>query len=350
MDSPGHAGEHWPKRVALAKRSVLEQLTGAAESPAHTAQENFMAPLAGALGRHAVLQLNLPCKDMPPRGSPAAIFFSLESSLQMQAKDFADFHEAALEADEIRHSLLLFIIAHLRSNKEENGVKAWTLGGPGECAMQTPGYPIVLGNLSKAQCHSFAEEMSGKDYHGVMGADDAALWFAERAQQLGAEFSEEVPQLIQALPKIPLVPSVPGFPRQLTLNEFRLFRVWTISFMNEAVPYDPIPSEEASMADLKSKRHWLWTLENRPVSIAAIGRRTRRTASINSVYTPPEHRNQGFGAAVTAIVARQIVSERRIACLYTDVRNAASNRCYAKLGFEAYCRSRLLIRSRQQRS
>lgn len=142
----------------------------------------------------------------------------------MQAKDFADFHEPALEADEIRHSLLLYIIAHLRS-EEGNGIRAWTLGGPGECAMRTPGYPIVLGNLSRAQCHSFAEAMSSEDYNGVMGSGHTALWFAEKAQQLGAEFSEEIPQLIRALPKIPLVPSVPGFPRQLTLNELRLFRV-----------------------------------------------------------------------------------------------------------------------------
>jgi GNAT superfamily N-acetyltransferase len=268
----------------------------------------------------------------------------------MQATDFADFHEPALEADEIRHSLLLHIIAHLRSQKHADGVKAWTLGGPGECAMQTPGYPIVLGNLSKAQCQRFAEALSGEDYHGVMGSGDTALWFAERAHQLGAEFSQEIPQLIQALPKIPLVPCVPGFPRQLTLNDLRLFRVWTISFMNEAVPSDPIPSEDASLADLQSKRHWIWTLENRPVSIAGICRRTRRTASINAVYTPPAHRNKGYGAAVTAIVARQIFSEKRIACLYADLRNPASNQCYAKLGFEAYCRSSVLIRLKQERS
>ena len=98
---------------------------------------------------------------------------------------------------------------------------------PGACAAQTPGYPIVLGNLSKAECHAFAEAMIEADYPGVVGAGDTALWFAERARQLGVEFSEEIPQQIQALWTPRQVPSVPGFPRQLSPKDFGLFRAWS---------------------------------------------------------------------------------------------------------------------------
>jgi hypothetical protein len=69
----------------------------------------------------------------------------------MQRLDFAAFHEAALEADEIRHSHLLSIIGRLGAHPREGEIKTWTLGGPGACSAQTPGYPIVLGNLSKAE-------------------------------------------------------------------------------------------------------------------------------------------------------------------------------------------------------
>ncbi len=267
----------------------------------------------------------------------------------MQPSDFASFHEATLEADEIRHSLLLSVIGRLRGHSHEGEIKTWTLGGPGACAAQTPGYPIILGNLSKAECHAFAEALNQEHYPGVVGTDDTALWFAERARQLGVEFPEQIPQQIRALRMICQVPCVPGFPRQLSPKDFRLFRAWIHAFIREAVPSDPVPSDDALMNDLRSRRYWLWVYEDKPVSMAAIARRTRTAAFINSVCTPFEHRNRGFGAAVTAIVAREIFHEgRSAACLYTDLRNPSSNRCYAKLGFLPVCKSWLVIRSKKQ--
>ncbi len=265
----------------------------------------------------------------------------------MQPLDFAAFHEAALEADEIKHSLLLNIIGHMRSHPGLSGIKAWTLGQPGECAMQTPGYPIVLGNLSMTQCVSLAEMTREIDYPGVVGPGKTALCFAERAAGLGVEFCERIPQQIQLLRIAPQVPSVPGLMRLLGPKDFNIFRAWTNAFIREAIPSDPVPTGDALQDALRSRRHWLWILENRPVSMAAISRRNRTAASINSVYTPPECRNRGFGAAVTAVVARQIFAEgRNAAYLYTDLRNPASNRCYAKLGFRPVCESWLIIRPR----
>ena len=267
----------------------------------------------------------------------------------MQPSDFAAFHEAALEADEIRHSLLLSIIGRLRANPNQGRIKTWTLGGPGACAAQTLGYPIILGNLSRAECRAFAEATSEAEYPGVVGNDDTALWFAERAFHLGVEFVEKVPQEIRALWMPRQVPSASGFPRQVSPKDFRLFRAWIHAFIREAIPSDPVPSDEALMDDLRSGRHWLWIFEDKPVSMAAITRRTRTIAFVKSVYTPPEHRNRGFGAAITAIVSREIFDEgRRAACLYTDLRNPASNRCYAKLGFVTVCKSWLVIRSKKE--
>jgi hypothetical protein len=81
----------------------------------------------------------------------------------MPPSDFAVFHEAALEADEIRNSLLLSIIGHLRTHRRQGEIKTWTLGGPRTCAAQTLGHPIALGDLSRAECHAFAEAMGKSD-------------------------------------------------------------------------------------------------------------------------------------------------------------------------------------------
>ena len=267
----------------------------------------------------------------------------------MDALEFAAFHEAALECDEIRNNILLSILARLRTLPEGSGIKFWTLGGPGACAAQTPGYPVVLGNLAKVECQKLAEMLNGTDYPGVVGADETALWFAGRARECGAEFTGEVPQDICALHKTCLVPSVPGFPRRPSPKDFPLFKAWTHAFIREAIPSDPVPSDNALMADLRSRRHWLWIYEDKPVSMAALTRRTRSVAFINAVYTPPAYRNRGFASAITAIVAREIFDERRrAAALYVDLRNPASNRCYAKLGFTPVCKSWLIMRPKSE--
>ena len=81
--------------------------------------------------------------------------------------------------------------------------------------------------------------------------------------------------------------------------------------------------------------------------MAGIVRRTRRVAAIAGVYTPPALRRQGYGGSVTAAVADSVFAEgRTAACLYSDLRNPASNRCYAKIGFEPVCRSWHYLRAR----
>ena len=63
-------------------------------------------------------------------------------------------------------------------------------------------------------------------------------------------------------------------------------------------------------------------------------------AAIAGVYTPSAFRNRGYASAVTAAVVDSVFAEgRTMACLYTDLRNPASNRCYAKIGFKPACRS-----------
>jgi predicted GNAT family acetyltransferase len=74
--------------------------------------------------------------------------------------------------------------------------------------------------------------------------------------------------------------------------------------------------------------------------MAGIVRRTRNAAAIAGVYTPPALRGHGYAACVTAAVVDTIFNEgKSTACLYTDLRNLNSNRCYAKIGFTPVCLS-----------
>ena len=88
---------------------------------------------------------------------------------------------------------------------------------------------------------------------------------------------------------------------------------------------------------------------SRPVSLAGFGSLTPNGIRIGSVYTPPEHRNRGYGTAVTAAVS-QLLLERghRFCFLYTDLANPTSNAISARIGYEPVCDSRELAFARRE--
>jgi predicted GNAT family acetyltransferase len=123
---------------------------------------------------------------------------------------------------------------------------------------------------------------------------------------------------------------------------------WVTSFIREATPHDPEPSRERLDALAREGQHLFWIVDGEPVSMAAIVRRTRNAAAISAVYTPLPLRGKGYAGSVTAAVVEQAFAEgKRIVCLYTDLRNPFSNRCYAKIGFEPLCDSAHIPRTRQ---
>jgi predicted GNAT family acetyltransferase len=108
-----------------------------------------------------------------------------------------------------------------------------------------------------------------------------------------------------------------------------------MAFKREATPHDPAPSRQQLERIAGEGRHMFWVVDGQPVSMAGIARRTRSTAAIAAVYAPPSLRGRGYAGSVTAALVERVFAEgRTTACLYTDLRNPFSNRCYAKIGFK----------------
>jgi predicted GNAT family acetyltransferase len=125
-----------------------------------------------------------------------------------------------------------------------------------------------------------------------------------------------------------------------------MFAEWSIAFAREAVPHDPPPSRERLEQVVGEGRHQFWIVDGEPVSMAGIVRRTRHAAAIAGVYTPPALRGRGYAGSVTAAVVEHAFAEgKTTACLYTDLRNPYSNRCYAKIGFRPVCLSWHYVRA-----
>src|SRR5215475_11513448 len=99
-----------------------------------------------------------PCAAI--RASPAGVPLPEHAG---QALEFLEHHLPALERDEVRHNLILANLGRLAAEHPPDLFR-WTLGAPGACAVQSPGYPIVLGELTRAQCRALADETRDHDY------------------------------------------------------------------------------------------------------------------------------------------------------------------------------------------
>jgi predicted GNAT family acetyltransferase len=203
----------------------------------------------------------------------------------------------------------------------------------------------VLGALSEPQCHQLARETPNLAFAGVVGCDDTARWFVDHATSLGISFLDPIPQQILVLTTAPKYPGAPGYARQLGEPDADRFVNWMLAFSDEAAPHDPKPTREQLEACISDGHCFFWIARGRPVSMAIIARSTRNSAAISSVYTPPLFRARGYAGSVAAAVAERILAEgRTAACLYTDLRNQFSNRCYANIGFIPVCLSYHYVR------
>lgn len=257
----------------------------------------------------------------------------------MDFEAFAAQHYPALSRDEVRYNLPLAILKRgLRD--AGHGIRFWTLGGPGCCALQCPGYGIVLGDVDQAGAEALAREVAADDVPNVMGADDTALWFVREARRLGTDYPDVMAQTIRVIDHPPVHPNCDGAVRIAVEADAPLVLAWLQAFVKEAVPDDEMPTLGDASQRISNARVYLWCLDGEAVAMSCVGRELDSGVAIAPVYTPPAHRCRGFaGAATAAIVAEILARGNRYACLFTDDSNPASVRCYVKIGFRAHCKA-----------
>jgi len=250
--------------------------------------------------------------------------------------DFIARHRAALAANEPRHIVMLGLLDIAEADRTKM-LRTWSLGAGGACAVRGPGR-LLLGDLDEAQCAALADATADEAYPAVVGPDETARWFVARAEAAGRGFRYAMPQRIMALAGPPRYPDTPGAARPASAGDAALLGDWLDAFVAEAVPDDPPIPDARKAAIAASGDAFFWEVDGRPVSTAAIVRETGQTAGISLVYTPPEERGRGYaGAATAATVEAAYGRGKRAACLFTDLRNPVSNRCYEKIGFRPVC-------------
>jgi hypothetical protein len=199
-------------------------------------------------------------------------------------------------------------------------------------AMRTPNRPVHLGALQA----DLAEEVADAyldllpEVTGVAGDRAAATNFVNRWTAVrGVTATESKGTRLHKLVTLNPLPAQ-GTPRLMKTSEVQLVADWSA---------DGFPSESAT-PDLEWAEHhlrkgtmWIWEVDGAPVSMVAYHQPIFGVCRVGPVYTPPEHRRNGYAGALTVHVSAEILAQGNRACLYTDLANPTSNKIYAQAGY-----------------
>ncbi len=126
----------------------------------------------------------------------------------------------------------------------------------------------------------------------------------------------------------------PGQLRLACMDDHLLMAEWTANFSEEIKePVDLESAKSHAERSIRGQELYIWD-DGAPVCIAKEARPTRNGTTINTVYTPPEHRNKGYATSCVWSLTQKMLTDRYSFCsLYTDLANPTSNNIYTKIGY-----------------
>ena len=264
---------------------------------------------------------------------------------------FAERAWALLMRDPAEQTVALTVTETLRTGQrpvEGSNLFGWRErdGEVDGAVLLTPPYELLLAVVPDAA------ELAGElrrvrpDLGGVNGEVAVTEAFAE-AWTAGTDLRARrlFTMRLHALDALrPPEPPPPGRARPARADELALGVAWFAAFQEDA---GLISSDVELLARerIAGGRMWFWEDEGgAPAAMAARTPTVAGVARIAPVYTPPEHRRRGYGAAVTAACTADALERgAEHVVLFADVANPTSTGVYVRIGFRARS-DRLVVR------
>lgn len=258
----------------------------------------------------------------------------IENDLALFNKKVASF----LEREPSLHSMILSL---LKRYEELNKPTSLIVSSPTLVGLQTEKErALLISSASETDAENFAKELFQQNISlpGVNGPLPAVDAFAKTWERLSGQSLKLALNLrLFELRKV-ILPKMPsGFFRLAKESDLDLLLKWIKEFHHEAIPHDPLSSDEVLLKSLKQniegKNYFLWEASGEIVCWVASSRETEREAWIAPVYTPQNLRGKGYASALVAEVSQRILNRGKIALLFTDLANPTSNSIYQKVGY-----------------
>jgi hypothetical protein len=170
--------------------------------------------------------------------------------------------------------------------------------------------------------------------NGVSGPKDTSLAFVEEWEHLtlcNLEINKN--SRIYECRSVVKLKWAEGTLSQATMDDIDLVKEWRKAFRIETEV--AIPSNiDRIVNQVEDGSVYLWVTD-RPVCTAVLGKGTENGGTVGAVYTPPEHRKNGYATALTAAITQKILdSGKKYSGLYTDLDNPTSNSIYQQIGYK----------------
>lgn len=241
---------------------------------------------------------------------------------------------ALLRRDPALHTISLGVIETARARGYENALYGWWTGPDGVvtgAVSHTPPFALLLAEMPDEAIRPLVMQLPDRDIGAVNGTSALAAQFAVvRQSVVGGQAVVRNALRLFRLGTLRM-PDVPGRARRATADDIELLDRWAGEFAR-----DIGETAHAPVTDRLSYGGWmLWEdPSGRPVSMAGRTRTAGGVARVAPVYTPPEHRRNGYAAGATAAISADALEHAEAVVLFTELSNPTSNALYRRLGYE----------------
>ena len=210
-------------------------------------------------------------------------------------------------------------------------------------AVMTPPHNLILAGENQTELGSYALITHLQNNHlqvpGVIGPVEIAeqftcAWKHHVAEEGEVSMRMRVYELRQVqMPNLP-----PGEFRMADKQDIPTITNWIQAFESEALhethDLDYVRAENLITRGNVST----WVRNDELVSMAMKNRPIAHSITVGGVYTPPEHRRQGYAGAVVAHLSQHLLDAGyQFVNLFTDLDNPTSNKIYQEVGYHPVC-------------
>lgn len=253
---------------------------------------------------------------------------------------FARHAAPALEADPAGNTVVATVAEMHRGRADAPSAWWFVIEDDGLAlgvGMLVPPWPVYVGPMPVGAATLVADAVDPlvASVPGFNGEQEAVREAATRWQRVRPEVTVTGTRGMRLFRLETLAPpDVPGSARAATTDDLALLHAWYRAFAEDAgMPIHDVEQSVRFRLDGQGGFE-LWQDGARPVSFAGYTPVVAGVARIGPVYTPPERRRHGYGAAVTAAAsqaARGGAGSEVV--LFTDLGNPTSNKIYTQIGF-----------------
>jgi predicted GNAT family acetyltransferase len=243
-------------------------------------------------------------------------------------------------ADPIRHTVAVTVFRGLMTAPDPDAEPPLLLtfehdGETVGAAFRTPPWPIGVSGVPLDALPELVDWLRNNNVTppGVAAPSDIAEPFAEAwTAATGSTKDRAMSQRLYRLGEL-INPGTRGKPRLAGAADVPLLAAWRTA-MSEAHGH-PQPGEDVVHRLLAiGNAQYLWEVDGEPVAHAASSVPVNGMSRLGPVYTPPEHRNHGYGSAATAAAAQWALDAgAEHVLLFTDLANPTSNSIYQRIGY-----------------